>query len=644
MSFPVSPRRVSLALATLALGACTSLKPVPAPLVNYQPEAFDASSFARHFSAAPARTCEAARRALLSQGYLVTSNAAEQVTARKYFQPDAEHHVQLEFRVVCTPESLGPDTSTAFVSGLKDQYLVRKVKESASLGVGGLGSLSLPIEGALDSMVKVSSETVADADLYERFFDLIGDWLAKHKKKKTRTWSVTQPIIAGERLWTLTCASDISDGARFVKATRKEANTQIRKFKLGTGTNNTGIHSQGSALAAFCYLGDPAKRDIAANNLNRLADYLVLSDGSDREGSPWYAYYTLRLLENLAPIYTRCGVSYDRIWAATERLQHYLAATVDPNFHLVMIGDTHRAKLGPKWFAPDSEARWAATQGAEGQPPTSLYDVFAGGYVFARNSWTDIDGHRPTFYSVRVSRPYVTAHVHSDLGSVTFNSYGTEFVGDPGPYRYNSSAIRDYMVSRSGHSVIRVTEKKPKKKKKKSSALAFSSAPRSSAVLATNGDPYNRTCLKDGTYSAARIKRCVYYDTAIDGLVVVDTIKARKRIRADQRWQVPNGVSVSKRPRGATMTSPNAAATMLFTGGGKVRKYRPSSKRQDGWFTNGYGELVKGTTLQRGATIAKGKKRTWVSVLAAGESAPSVSLTDGVVSVTREQTATFPLP
>lgn len=483
-----------------------------------------------------------------------------------------------------------------------------------------------------------------DSPMVDRFFDLIGDWLAKHKKKKTRTWSVTQPIIAGERLWTLTCASDISDGARFVKATRKEANTQIRKFKLGTGTNNTGIHSQGSALAAFCYLGDPAKRDIAANNLNRLADYLVLSDGSDREGSPWYAYYTLRLLENLAPIYTRCGVSYDRIWAATERLQHYLAATVDPNFHLVMIGDTHRAKLGPKWFAPDSEARWAATQGAEGQPSTSLYDVFAGGYVFARNSWTDIDGHRPTFYSVRVSRPYVTAHVHSDLGSVTFNSYGTEFVGDPGPYRYNSSAIRDYMVSRSGHSVIRVTEKKPKKKKKKSSALAFSSAPRSSAVLATNGDPYNRTCLKDGTYSAARIKRCVYYDTAIDGLVVVDTIKARKRIRADQRWQVPNGVSVSKRPRGATMTSPNAAATMLFTGGGKVRKYRPSSKRQDGWFTNGYGELVKGTTLQRGATIAKGKKRTWVSVLAAGESAPSVSLTDGVVSVTREQTATFPLP
>ena len=45
---------------------------------------------------------------------------------------------------------------------------------------------------------------------------------------------------------------------------------------------------------------------------------------------------------------------------------------MDPNFHLVMTGDTHRATLAPKWFAPDSEARWAATEGADAAsaPPT----------------------------------------------------------------------------------------------------------------------------------------------------------------------------------------------------------------------------------------------------------------------------------
>lgn len=159
------------------LGGCTGLSRSPAPLVNYKPETFGAPTYSRRFAADPAQTCEAARRALLGQGYIVVSAAADQVTARKYFQPSPDHHVQLEFRVVCAPEAgENPDT-IAFASGLQDQYSVRKVKESASLGVGGFGSLSLPVEGGMDSMVKVGSETVTDAKLYQSFFDLLADYL-----------------------------------------------------------------------------------------------------------------------------------------------------------------------------------------------------------------------------------------------------------------------------------------------------------------------------------------------------------------------------------------------------------------------------------------------------------------------------------
>jgi hypothetical protein len=482
-----------------------------------------------------------------------------------------------------------------------------------------------------------------DEAMVQRFFDLIGDWLKDHRKKKTRTWSVTQPIIAGERLWTLTCAADISDGARFAKATRKEAVRQVDTFRIGSGTNNTGLHSQGSALAAFCYLGEVARRDKAAANLDRLADYLVLADGSDREGSPWYAYYTLRLMNNLRPIYARCGLPFDTIDAAIARTERFLAAAVDPDFHLVMTGDTMRASLGPKWFAPGSQARWAATKGAEGQPPGELFTTFSGGYVFGRNSWTQVDGHRPTFFSVRSARPYVTAHVHNDLGSVTFNSYGAEFIGDPGPYRYDNSAIRDYMVSRSGHSVIRVTTLKPKKKPKKRAQTASLSRVKKRKRTSAD-DPYEQTCVTDRTYLAARMSRCVYYDSGIDGLVVVDTVRARKRIRAEQRWQIPPGVTVEAGSTGAVLSAETAAARMLFSGGGTVRTYRPTASRADGWFTDGYGELAKGTVLQRKAVLGKGKARTWVSVIAAGEQAPEVTLADGVVSVTRQKTATFRIP
>ncbi|QTD46775.1 DUF2242 domain-containing protein [Ottowia testudinis] len=161
----------------LLLTGCAGLSSAPAPLVDYQVEAFNAENFVRRYAAPPVRTCEAARRALLSQGYIVTAAASDQVTARKYFQPHKEHHVQLEFRVVCARESGDADVTVAFASGLKEQYVVRKIKESASLGVGGIGSLSLPVEGSLDSMVKVSSETVDDAALYQRFFELLGQYL-----------------------------------------------------------------------------------------------------------------------------------------------------------------------------------------------------------------------------------------------------------------------------------------------------------------------------------------------------------------------------------------------------------------------------------------------------------------------------------
>ena len=181
MPFPFCLRRALIAAVALALAACAELTPQqPAPLLNYQPESFDASAFSRHFAAAPERICEAARRALLSQGYVITGASAEQVTVRKYFQPDPAHHVQLEFKVVCAPEAGSAEpASMVFASGLKEQYVMRKAKNSASLGVGGIGSLSLPVEGSLDALVKISSETVVDPRLYERFFDLVAAQLER---------------------------------------------------------------------------------------------------------------------------------------------------------------------------------------------------------------------------------------------------------------------------------------------------------------------------------------------------------------------------------------------------------------------------------------------------------------------------------
>ena len=87
------PVRWGRAMAVLALcGALAGcFQRQAAPLVRFEPEAFSAAAgFSRFYETSPALACEAARRTLLSQGYVISSASDEQVTGRKFFQPSAE--------------------------------------------------------------------------------------------------------------------------------------------------------------------------------------------------------------------------------------------------------------------------------------------------------------------------------------------------------------------------------------------------------------------------------------------------------------------------------------------------------------------------------------------------------------------------
>ncbi|WP_083235525.1 DUF2242 domain-containing protein [Acidovorax sp. RAC01] len=136
-----------------------------------------ATTFSRLFDATPTQTCEAARRALLSQGYIVGASGAELVEGKKSFQPDAESHLQMTVRVVCVPEANEGKVSLGFVTALQDTYALRKTNNSASVGVGAIGSVSLPFSASSDSLVKVGSATVTKDTFYENFFDLVKRYL-----------------------------------------------------------------------------------------------------------------------------------------------------------------------------------------------------------------------------------------------------------------------------------------------------------------------------------------------------------------------------------------------------------------------------------------------------------------------------------
>lgn len=185
-------RGTAFALACcLSLAACSS---ITAPLYKttaqqrqvYQNERFQSDeTFSRLFDAKVEATCEAARRALLSQGYVITRAEAGVVNGAKRFQPEGEVHVEIAFNVVCVPEGKAGALSTAFVSAQQDRYAVKKSTNATSIGVSAIGSISVPLSSTQESLVKVASETIPAGEFYDRFFALMQRLLAESSSSTT---------------------------------------------------------------------------------------------------------------------------------------------------------------------------------------------------------------------------------------------------------------------------------------------------------------------------------------------------------------------------------------------------------------------------------------------------------------------------
>ncbi|WP_263263258.1 DUF2242 domain-containing protein, partial [Pseudomonas sp. RIT-PI-S] len=174
-----SRRGVVLAMIVAGAAGCSSQKPA-----IYEHENFDDSgTFSRSYPVSDTASCEAARRALLSQGYIITSGDPKLVSGHKSFQQNGDTHLEISFNVVCAPDSDSNRRSTMFANALQDRYALKKVNNSASLGVGVLGSVSMPIGSTDDSMVKVASETVSATQFYERYFALVESFLPKEARE-----------------------------------------------------------------------------------------------------------------------------------------------------------------------------------------------------------------------------------------------------------------------------------------------------------------------------------------------------------------------------------------------------------------------------------------------------------------------------
>lgn len=170
----IAPALLLAVAASLAACATKGGKSEAAPLG----EVFGAEdTYSRSYPVPPAIACEAARRALLGQGYAIGKLEVASLEATKHFQPDSDVHTQLNVRTTCVPEADGG--AIVFINAVQERYALKSQSSSASVGVSMIGSVSVPIPigGNNANLVRVGSNTVQNQEFYSRLFDRLDYYL-----------------------------------------------------------------------------------------------------------------------------------------------------------------------------------------------------------------------------------------------------------------------------------------------------------------------------------------------------------------------------------------------------------------------------------------------------------------------------------
>lgn len=492
--------------------------------------------------------------------------------------------------------------------------------------------------------------------MVQRFRDLLYYWIDDNKSG--RGYWVDGSIYGGLRTQALVCAAQTLNDQKIIDAALRDSQTMIRSFRgnrtTATGTNNTDLIRQVGALAAYCWVQDQPGISRAWQNIEALARGLVQPDGSDVEGSPGYARYMEALLADAERAGATCGIPTDTVTGLRGLLYQFVAQAFRPDFQLTSLGDSVNSGLRESFGVGDWRADWIRSKGTAGAPPTPVYTTFDGGYVFGRAGWRPQPGGPDTYYSLRFSssRPD-TAHTHDDGAGMTLYSRGVEWIGDPGPYRYeNGSSLRYFMKSRTAHSSFTVSN--VSRTKSGNVRKSFSNSD-----WREGGN--DNTCLTDRTWGTVSMTRCTTYVRSVDAMIVADYVDAkripgkRKVIKrkpareVSQRWQLPPGIgALSYENDVMTLASGDARLDVYKAGQGNWDIRTARSGSNIGWFTGEWGQKLPGAVLSRQVKLAPKKNaEALVTVFVPrvdGEAVPVTIDANGVTVTRNGTTITTPLP
>lgn len=126
--------------------------------------------FSKTFAGSGDTVCWSVKRAMLSQGYMLERSADNGVlTGSRDFQPEPKLNVTVHMQTTCADNRDG--TSVVFVTAMREDSQLQKMKQSTSVGVGP-ATLTMP-SGSAQVLGTVRRETIHDPAFYTRFFGVV---------------------------------------------------------------------------------------------------------------------------------------------------------------------------------------------------------------------------------------------------------------------------------------------------------------------------------------------------------------------------------------------------------------------------------------------------------------------------------------
>jgi hypothetical protein len=480
-----------------------------------------------------------------------------------------------------------------------------------------------------------------NAAMINMFSTLLQDWRHDVPRAPVAATGPYSGLPEGQRLMTLTCAAAGPLGTQpWLQAfltEQAEWDAQPDHWKPVNNVHLTqamGLYGAGEAL------GRPDLTTIAVRRIDQVARMLINADGSDREGALPYALYNFNLLRSAEARLTAGGTPIPATIASSRSVPPFLAQGTRPDGLVELVGD---GQVTVPQQVTGTALEWPASRGSSGTPPTQMLTRFDGGYVFGRSGWgtgTRSFGDE-TFFSLRTGGTSTNgAHSHDDVGSLTLASWGSQLLFDSGPWRYETSARRTYIRSRTAHNVIDIPDVPHRRAAAALQAL-------------THTETGDLLTLTDDEYTGLSLTRSIWYDRTGDFLVVWDAITRRgaplaPTATAYQRWQLGRDPTVTSAPGAVTTSSPGANLAIRWFGTTPSLSVAKGQTTPTllGWNSLRYGDIAAAPTVSASlparATVGGVVWGTVLTPLRPGQPGTNVTVT-GTASAT-EATLTVTTP